>query len=74
MPSANAPRPYKYGNEAVRLDPVNAEARLHLGGVLAAEKRWRDAAEHLSVGAVLACRHTTRMAPAVVGVAPGWRA
>lgn len=36
------------GREAVRLAPANAEARLHLGGLLAAEQRWREAAEHLA--------------------------
>lgn len=35
--------------EAVRLDPADAEVRLHLGGMLTAERRWRDATEHLSV-------------------------
>ncbi|MDR3532636.1 MAG: tetratricopeptide repeat protein [Rhodopila sp.] len=40
------------GQEAVRLDPANAEVRLHLGGLLAAQRRWREAAEHLSVHAV----------------------
>jgi ABC-type polysaccharide/polyol phosphate export permease/thioredoxin-like negative regulator of GroEL len=40
------------GAAAVRLDPADAEARLHLGGMLAAERRWRDAAEHLSARVV----------------------
>ena len=37
-----------YGQRAIGLDPANAEARLHLGGLFAAERRWREAAEHLS--------------------------
>lgn len=40
------------GKQAVRLDPADTEARLHLGGLLAAERRWRDAAEHLSAHVV----------------------
>ena len=37
------------GADAARLDPKDADARLHLGGMLAVERRWREAAEHLSV-------------------------
>jgi ABC-type polysaccharide/polyol phosphate export permease/Tfp pilus assembly protein PilF len=42
----------KIGNEAVGLAPANAEARLHVGAMLAAERRWREAAEHLSAHVV----------------------
>jgi ABC-type polysaccharide/polyol phosphate export permease/protein involved in temperature-dependent protein secretion len=34
---------------AVRLDPADAELRLHLGSLMAADRRWRDAAEQLAV-------------------------
>jgi capsular polysaccharide transport system permease protein len=37
------------GEAAVRLQPEEAEWRLHLGGLLVAQRRWRDAAEHLAV-------------------------
>ncbi len=40
--------------EAVRIAPAGAELRLHLGGLLAAESRWKEAAEHLSTHAVSA--------------------
>ena len=39
----------RVAHEAVSLDPADAELRLHLGGMLAAEQRWREAAEHLSI-------------------------
>lgn len=38
--------------DAIRLDPDEAEVRLHAGGMLAAQRRWREAAEHLSVHVV----------------------
>ena len=37
------------GNKAIGLAPDNAEIRLHVGALLAAEQRWREAAEHLSI-------------------------
>lgn len=37
------------GEAAVRLQPDEAEWRLHLAGLLVARRRWRDAAEHLAV-------------------------
>jgi ABC-type polysaccharide/polyol phosphate export permease/Tfp pilus assembly protein PilF len=40
------------GKAAALLNPADAEVRLHLGGMLAAERRWRDAAEHLSAHVV----------------------
>jgi ABC-type polysaccharide/polyol phosphate export permease/Tfp pilus assembly protein PilF len=40
------------GNEAIGVSPANAEVRLHVGAMLAAERRWREAAEHLSVHVV----------------------
>jgi capsular polysaccharide transport system permease protein len=40
------------GDEAIMLAPGNAEVRLHVGAMLAAEGRWREAAEHLSVHVV----------------------
>jgi capsular polysaccharide transport system permease protein len=40
------------GNEAIGVAPANAEVRLHVGAMLAAERRWREAAEHLSVHVV----------------------
>lgn len=36
------------GYRAVRLLPDNAEGRLHLGGLLLSEQRWKEAAEHLA--------------------------
>jgi capsular polysaccharide transport system permease protein len=39
----------RLGEEAVRLSPAHAEARLHLGAMLATERRWREAAQHLSI-------------------------
>jgi ABC-type polysaccharide/polyol phosphate export permease/Flp pilus assembly protein TadD len=48
--------------EAVGLDPANAEVRLHLGGMMAAEQRWREAADHLSIHVVSAA-----------ATAGGWR-
>jgi capsular polysaccharide transport system permease protein len=50
------------GNAAVARAPDNAEVRLHIGAMLAAERRWREAAEHLSV-------HVTSPA----ATPPGWR-
>jgi ABC-type polysaccharide/polyol phosphate export permease/Tfp pilus assembly protein PilF len=50
------------GRQAVALDPEAAELRFHLGNLLAAERRWREAAEHLSVHVV---------SPAAT--AQGWR-
>ncbi|MEA2731738.1 MAG: capsular polysaccharide transport system permease protein [Acetobacteraceae bacterium] len=50
------------GNAAIGLAPSNAEVRLHVGAMLAAERRWREAAEHLSVHVV---------SPAATPV--GWR-
>ena len=52
----------RVGEQAVTLDPHDAELRFHLGNLLAAEQRWREAAEHLSVHVV---------APAAT--AQGWR-
>jgi capsular polysaccharide transport system permease protein len=40
------------GNKAIGIAPANAEVRLHVGAMLAAERRWREAAEHLSVHVV----------------------
>lgn len=40
------------GNEAIANAPANAEIRLHVGAMLAAERRWREAAEHLAVHVV----------------------
>jgi ABC-type polysaccharide/polyol phosphate export permease/Tfp pilus assembly protein PilF len=40
------------GHEAIALAPDNAEVRLHVGGMLAAERRWSEAAEQLSVHVV----------------------
>jgi capsular polysaccharide transport system permease protein len=37
------------GEEAIGIAPGNTEIRLHVGAMLAAEQRWREAAEHLSV-------------------------
>jgi ABC-type polysaccharide/polyol phosphate export permease/Tfp pilus assembly protein PilF len=37
------------GLGAAQIDPANAELRLHLGGLFTAERRWREAAEHLSI-------------------------
>lgn len=42
------------GWQAVTLDPADAELRFHLGNLLAAEHRWREAAEHLSFHVVSA--------------------
>jgi ABC-type polysaccharide/polyol phosphate export permease/Flp pilus assembly protein TadD len=42
------------GNEAVGLAPADVEVRLHVGAMLVAERRWREAAEHLSVHVVSA--------------------
>ena len=49
-------------NNAIALAPANAELRLHLGSMLAADRRWREAAEHLSLHVV---------SPAATPV--GWR-
>ena len=48
--------------QAVSIAPDNAEIRLHLGALLAANQRWREAVDHLSV-------HVT--CPGVTAV--GWR-
>jgi ABC-type polysaccharide/polyol phosphate export permease/Tfp pilus assembly protein PilF len=40
------------GNKAIGIAPANAEVRLHVGAMLAAERRWREAADHLSVHVV----------------------
>jgi ABC-type polysaccharide/polyol phosphate export permease/Flp pilus assembly protein TadD len=37
------------GATAVQLDPAASEWRLHLGGLLVQQRRWRDAAAHLAV-------------------------
>jgi capsular polysaccharide transport system permease protein len=50
------------GHEAIGLAPTNAEVRLHVGAMLAAERRWQEAAEHLSLHVV---------SPAAT--ATGWR-
>jgi ABC-type polysaccharide/polyol phosphate export permease/Tfp pilus assembly protein PilF len=42
------------GNEAIGIAPADAEVRLHVGAMLAAERRWREAAEHLAVHVVSA--------------------
>jgi ABC-type polysaccharide/polyol phosphate export permease/thioredoxin-like negative regulator of GroEL len=43
----------KVAQDAIRVEPADAEMRLHIGGLLAAERRWRDAAEHLAAHVVL---------------------
>jgi ABC-type polysaccharide/polyol phosphate export permease/Tfp pilus assembly protein PilF len=50
------------GNEAIANVPANAEIRLHVGAMLAAERRWREAAEHLAIHVVSA-----------TATAMGWR-
>lgn len=40
------------GNEAIANAPANAEIRLHVGAMLASERRWREAAEHLAIHVV----------------------
>lgn len=50
------------GSDAIRLEPANAEVRLHVGALLAGQRRWREAAEHLAVYVV---------SPAVTPT--GWR-
>lgn len=47
---------------AVQLEPAASEWRLHLGGLLAQQRRWRDAAAHLAV-------HVESPSPVVAG----WR-
>lgn len=39
-------------NELVKIAPTDAEVRLHLGAMLAAERRWQEALEHLSAHVV----------------------
>lgn len=41
-------------HDAIRLDPTNTEIRLHVGAMLAGQRRWREASEHLSVYVVSA--------------------
>ena len=50
------------GKEAIGIAPANSEIRLHVGAMLAAERRWKEAAEHLSIHVV---------SPAATPV--GWR-
>lgn len=40
------------GKEAIGIAPANTEIRLHVGAMLAAERRWKEAAEHLSIHVV----------------------
>jgi ABC-type polysaccharide/polyol phosphate export permease/Flp pilus assembly protein TadD len=40
------------GDKAIASAPANAEIRLHVGAMLAAERRWREAAEHLAIHVV----------------------
>jgi capsular polysaccharide transport system permease protein len=56
------PEAIEIAEQAVRIAPVDAELRLHLGGLLAAESRWKEAAAHLS-------EHVVSPAP----TAHGWR-
>jgi ABC-type polysaccharide/polyol phosphate export permease/Tfp pilus assembly protein PilF len=39
----------RWAEEAVRLEPLDPEIRLHFGSLLAASQRWQEAADHLAV-------------------------
>lgn len=43
----------QWANEAIRLLPRDAELRLHIGSLLAASRRWREASEHLAIHVAL---------------------
>lgn len=43
----------QWADEAIRLMPSNAEMRLHIGSLLAASRRWREASEHLAIHVAL---------------------